>query len=105
MNKFTIITTVIMVILIFPVTGAIITPPDVISQVVVVFEMMIIYGVMLFIVSRFKSLKQTPENIKRLIIVLVCLLSISTIYTVTLFGCCRGLQKRIEQSKQVESER
>ena len=105
MSKFTIISTVIMVIWIFPVAAAIITPPDVISQIVVAVEMTITYGIMLYIVSRFKSLKQAPENIRRLIVVLLCLLSISTIYTVTLFGHCLVLYKKIQPSQRIESER
>ncbi len=71
--------------LVFSIVAALITPPDVISQIIVIFEMIIVYGFLTFIISRFKSLKQTPESIKKLIIVMVCLLSISISCSVTLF--------------------
>ncbi len=71
--------------LVFSIAAALITPPDVISQIVVIFEMVIVCGFLTFIISRFKSLKQTPESIKKLIIVMVCLLSISITCSVTFF--------------------
>ncbi len=57
--------------------AAIFTPPDVVSQLVMVFEMAIVYGILAFIISRFKSLKQTPGSVNKLIIAFVCLLSIT----------------------------
>lgn len=95
--------------LVFSIAAALITPPDVISQIVVIVEMVIVCGFLTFIISRFKSLKQTPESIKKLIIVMVCLLSISISYSVTLFYQCHQLRianddLRTEQSKQVDLE-
>jgi uncharacterized membrane protein len=63
--------------------------------------MVVIYGVLTFIVSRFKSLAQTPQTIRRLILVLVCLLSITISYSVTLFQYC--YQMRAERSEQAAS--
>jgi len=94
---------------VFSVAAAIITPPDLISQITVIVEMVIVCGFLTFIISRFKSLKQTPESIKKLIIVMVCLLSISISYSVTLFMQCYQLRiinddLRTEQTEQVDSE-
>jgi len=72
-------------IVIFLIAAAVISPPDVISQVTIAVEMIIVYVVLIFVVSRFKSLAQTPESIKKLIFVLVCLLSITIVYCATLF--------------------
>lgn len=85
MKTSTLIVTLIMVLIVFPLAGAILTPPDVISQMALAIPMMVIYGILTFIVSRFKSFGQTPESIKRLIVVLVCLLSITMVYTITSF--------------------
>lgn len=85
------------VLFIFSIAAAIITPPDVASQVFVIFEMVIIYGLLTFIISRFKSFAQTPETIRKLIVVLVCLLSITISYSVTLFQYC--YQMRAEHSE------
>ncbi len=95
--------------LVFSIAAALITPPDVISQIVVIVEMVIVCGFLTFIISRFKSFKQTPESIKKLIIVMVCLLSISISYSVTLFQQCYQLRianndLRTEQSEQVDLE-
>ena len=69
---------------IFPIAAAIITPPDVIAQVVAIIEMAIIYGLLTLIISRLKSLEHTPESIKILIIILVCTLSITITFSITL---------------------
>ena len=70
----------------FLVVAAILTPsPDVVSQIAMALMMTVICGILTFIVSRFKSFGQTPESIKRLIVVLVCLLSITTAYSFTSF--------------------
>ena len=69
---------------IFPIAAAIITPPDVIAQVVAIIEMAIVYGLLTLIISRLKSLEQTPESIKILIIILVCTLSITIPCSITL---------------------
>lgn len=90
------------VLLVFAVAAAVITPPDVISQLFVIVEMVIICGLLIFIVSRFKSFAQTPESIKRLIMVLVCLLSITISYSVTLFQYCHRL--KVEQSERSTSK-
>jgi Sec-independent protein secretion pathway component TatC len=93
------------ILLVFSIVAALITPPDVISQIIVIVEMVIVCGLLTFIITRFKSLKQTPENIKKLIIVMVCLLSISISCSFTLFMQCHQLRianndLRTEQSKQ-----
>ena len=95
------------ILLVFSIAAALITPPDVVSQVVVIFEMVFIYGLLTFIISRFESLKQTPESIKKLIIVIVCLLSISISCSVTLFMQLYQLRTanddlRTEQPEQVD---
>lgn len=86
------ISTLLIAGLIFIIASAIITPPDPISQIIVLFEMIIVFGFLTFIISRFKSLKRTPEAIKKLIIVMVCLLSITISYSVTLFQCLYRLR-------------
>lgn len=75
----------IMVVFIFPIVAAILTPPDVISQVVLMSVMTLIGGILAFIISRFRSFAQTPQSIQRMIIVLVCLLSITAAYSATSF--------------------
>lgn len=90
------------VLLIFAVSAAIITPPDVVSQLVVIVEMVIIYGLIWLIVSRFKSLAQTPQDIKKLITVLVFLLTITITYSITLFQY--HYQLRAEHSKCATSQ-
>ena len=72
----------------FVLATSIITPPDLISQITVLFEMLIVCGILTLIISRFKSFKQTPISIKKLIIVMVCLLSITISYSITLFQYC-----------------
>jgi len=103
------LTRVWIILLVFSIVAALITPPDVVSQVVVIFEMVFIYGLLTLIISRFKSLKQTPESIKKLIIVIVCLLSISISCSFTLFMQLYQLRTanddlRTEQSEQVDLE-
>ena len=97
------------ILLVFSIVAALITPPDAVSQIVVIFEMVIVGGLLTFIISRFNSLKQTPESIKKLIIVMACLLSISISCSVTLFQQCYQLRianddLRTGQSEQVDSE-
>ena len=103
------ISTLLIVGLTFLVAAAIITPPDLISQIIVIFEMLIVCGLLAFIISRFKSFKQTPESIKKLIIVMVCFLSITISYSVTLFLYCHqkmAVNRNLstEQSEIVDSE-
>jgi hypothetical protein len=97
------------ILLVFSIAAALITPPDVISQIVVIFEMVIVCGFLTLIISRFKSLKHTPESIKKMIIVMVCLLSISISCSVTFFIQCHQLRianndLSTEQSEQVDLE-
>jgi lysylphosphatidylglycerol synthetase-like protein (DUF2156 family) len=87
----------LIVLLVFAVAAAVITPPDLISQITVIVAMLIIYGLLIFIVSRFKSFAQTPKSIQRLIMALVCLLSITISYSITLFLYYHQL--RVEHSK------
>ena len=79
------LTRALVILLVFSIVAALITPPDVISQITLIVEMVVVCGILTLIISRFKSLKQTPESIKKLIIVLVCLLSISITSSVTFF--------------------
>ena len=51
------------IVFIFFVVAAIMSPPDIVSQITLVFIMVIIYGILVFIVSRFKSYAETPESI------------------------------------------
>jgi len=81
----TIIRSLKVLIFVFFIAAAVISPPDVISQITLAVEMVIVYGLLTLVISRFKSLSQTPETIKKLIFVLVCLLSISIVYCVTFF--------------------
>jgi hypothetical protein len=76
MKTSTLRATVVTVPIVFAFVSAILTPPDVVSQIFLMAQMLLVAGVLAFIVSRFKSFAQTPENIRRLLIVLVCLLSI-----------------------------
>ena len=94
---------------IFTIVAAIITPPDVVSQITLIVEMIIVCGFLTFFISRFKSLKQTPDNIKKLIMVMVCLLSISISCSFNLFMQCHYLRianndLRTEQPEQVDLE-
>lgn len=86
------LTRALVILLVFSITAALITPPDVISQITVIVEIVVICGILTFIISRFKSFKQTPESIKKLIIVMVCLLSISISCSVTFFMQCNQLR-------------
>jgi Sec-independent protein secretion pathway component TatC len=79
------------ILLVFSIVAAVVTPPDVVTQVVFIAEMIIVYGLLTLIISRFKSLKQTPESIKKLIIVMVCLLSITITCSVNFFMMCYRL--------------
>jgi len=66
--------------------AAILTPtPDVVPQIALMIMMGVVLGILAFIVSRFKSFGQSPQSIKKLIIVLVCLLSITTGYSAMSF--------------------
>ena len=86
MKKSTLIVVALIIVLfIFPIVAGILTPPDVISQVFLMSIMTLIGGILAFVISRFKSFGQTPERIKILIIVFVCLLSITTAYSVMSF--------------------
>ncbi|MHC4537035.1 MAG: hypothetical protein ACYS6K_24055 [Planctomycetota bacterium] len=88
------------VLLVFFVTAAIMTPPDVVSQIALVVVMVIIYGLLIFIVSRFKSYAQTPQSIKNLILVLVCLLTITISFSIISFEYRRNYRRlRAEHSK------
>ena len=92
------------ILLVFSIVAALITPPDVISQITVIVEMVVVCGILTFIISRFKSLKQTPDSIKKLIIVMVCLMSISISCSVTFFMQCHQLRiaNNILRTEQIE---
>ena len=70
----------------FSFVAAILTPsPDPVSQIALMIMMGVVLGVLALIVSRFKSFGQAAQSIRRLIIVLVCLLSITTAYSAMSF--------------------
>jgi len=81
---------------VFLLAAAFVTPPDVISQIVATFEMAIVFGLLTLTVSWFKSFKQAPENTKKMIIVLVCLLSITIVSSIQLL-------LRVEQFEYADS--
>ncbi len=73
----------VIALIVFSFVAAILTPtPDVVSQIALMIMMGVVLGVLALIISRFKSFGQTPQSIRRLIIALVCLLSITTAYSV-----------------------
>jgi hypothetical protein len=82
---------------IFVITAAILTPPDIVSQITLVVVMVIISGLLLFIVSRFKALAQTPKCIKYLILALVCLLSMTITSSMMFFQGSYHLKKSYRQ--------
>ena len=92
------------VFMIFCIVAAIMAPPDAISQLTLAVFMAIIYGILWFIVSRFKSYTQTPESIKKLIIVLICLLSITITSSIFFFQGICGLKKSYRQLEIEHSE-
>jgi hypothetical protein len=67
--------------------------------------MFIICGVLIFIITRFKSFAKTPQRIKCLILAMVCLLSITITSTIFLFMRCHGLGKSYLKLKNEHSER
>jgi len=85
MKRSKLIRNLIVLLVVFPIAASIISPPDFVCQITLAVEMVIVYGFLTLVISRFKSLAQTPENVKKLIFILVCLLSISIVYCVTLF--------------------
>jgi len=88
----------LLLLLVLTTAATVITPPDVVVQVVAAAEMVIVYGIVIFIISRFKSFKQTPETIKKMIMVLLCLLSVSIVFCGVLFQA--QYQLRMELSEQ-----
>jgi prolipoprotein diacylglyceryltransferase len=92
------------VVFVFFVVAVILAPPDFISQIFLAVQMVIIYGVLRFIVSRFKSYAQTPENIKKLITVLICLLSITITSSIFFFQAYCGLNKSYQQMEDEHSK-
>ena len=98
------LTRALVILLVFSIVAALITPPDLISQITLMLEMLIVCGFLTFIISRFKSLKQTPESIKKLIIVMVCLLSISITCSVTFFMRCHQMRTANNNLKTVQND-
>lgn len=80
---------------VFSVASSVIGPPDMISGISLMVEMFIVYGGVIFAVSRFRSFKQTPESMRRVIVGLVCLLSIATVSSSMLYMHCRHLSTRL----------
>ncbi len=90
--------------LVFAVVAAVMTPPDLISQIFLMLEMVAVYGPLVFIVSRFKSFAQTPERMKTVIVVLVCLLAIATTCAATFFQYSRQTNVRYHELLYEQSE-
>jgi uncharacterized membrane protein SirB2 len=86
--------TLLIVGLVFAFAASVTTPPDVLSQITAMVAMFIVYGLVFFAVSRVKSFKQTPESMRKVIIALVCLLSIATVSSVSLWQRCYELSIR-----------
>ena len=93
------------VILVFLVATTILAPPDTICQISAMIEMAVAYGVLLFIVSRFKSFAQTPQQMKTVIFALLCLLAIATKSTTTFFAAYRRASIRYGELLHERSER
>ncbi len=91
--------------LVFAVAAAVITPPDRISQISVMLEMVAVYGLLLFIVSRFKSFARTPERMKTVIVVLVCLVAIAVACATTFFAGYQQVKTRYHKLLQEQWER
>jgi predicted membrane protein len=89
---------------VFFVIAAIITPPDVISQLTLAFEMLIIYVILWFIVSRLRSYAQTPQDIKKLITFFICLLSITIASSLTFYQYYIHINKSYRQLKDEHSK-
>ena len=70
------------VLLILFISAAILSPPDVVSQLTMAIPMLIIYVILRIFVSRFKLIEQTSRNINMSTIVLICLLSIIVSYII-----------------------
>jgi hypothetical protein len=103
--KISTLTKAYIILSLFIIVAVVVTPPDVVTQVVFIVEMIIIYGLLTLIISRFKSLKQTPESIKKLIIVMVCLLSITITCSVNFFMQCYRLRIANDDLRTKQSEK
>jgi tellurite resistance protein TehA-like permease len=96
--------TLLVVGLVIAVAAALITPPDLISQIFAMLVMVAVCGLLLFIVSRFKSFAETPERMKTVIAVLVCLLSIAVMCAATFFTAYRRASIRYHELLYEQSE-
>lgn len=83
--------TVLIVWVFFGIAAAVITPPDIISTITTEVLMFMVFGVVYFVVSRFESFRQTPQSMKTVITALVCLLSVTTVFSLLLLNRCRHL--------------
>ena len=91
--------------LVFAVAAAVITPPDLISEIFAMLVMVAVCGLLLFIVSRFKSFAETPERMKTVIVVLACLFSIAVMCAATFFAGYQQVKTRYHKVLQEQSER
>lgn len=89
---------------VFIVVAAILTPPDVVSQIFLAVQMLIIYGVLRFIVSRFRSYAHTPQDIKKLITFFICLLSITIASSLTFYQYYIHINKSYRQLEDEHSK-
>jgi hypothetical protein len=79
------ISTLLLAVLVFAAVSVLATLPNLVSEITMMLEMAAVFGVLLLVVPRFKSFAQTPEQMKTLIVVLVCLRSITITGSVTFF--------------------
>jgi len=70
------------ILIVFFIAAAILSPPDVISQLTLAIPMIIIYVVLRLVVPQFKSFKQTPTNVIALKMAYMCFLSIIMAYLI-----------------------
>ena len=89
----------IILFLAFCVASSFISPPDTISKITIFLEILILFGVFIFILYRFKPLKQASPNIKLIIVVMASLLSITTIFSIQLFQYNYHLNTRLDNYK------
>lgn len=94
----------LIVLLVFFVVAVMLAPPDLISQIFLAVQMIIVYGILRFIVSRFRSYAQTPESIKKLTTALLCLLSVTITSSMYFFQCYYGLNKSYRQLENEHSK-
>jgi uncharacterized membrane-anchored protein len=84
---------------VFFIAAAFISPPDTVSQITLVAGMGVVYGVVFLIVRRFEWFKRAPETRKRSIAVVACLFAIFVGFCTVFIP--RVLSSRPEQAEQI----